>query len=356
MSDTPDDPVRHEIDTCEGIAAPASAIKGEGQRADINLGHACNNRCVFCMQGHSSKDQRRWLSLERLKKELDHYADEIGLKSLGLLGGEPTLYPHLFEGLDYARAKGFDDITINTNGYRLAKAEFCDEAVRHGINRYCLSVHSHLEDIEDELSGRKGSMNTKKDAIDNLLSLQREGKGVRSISINAVLTSLNLPTLPEFVEYWAGKGIRDIRFNFVRPEGRAADHKELVPRFTQAMPLLLKAVALNERKWKINLSFGEIPYCIYPQRFFANRVFRGRYIGEYRDRRTHVSSFNNPGNDGLSDEDGRQRFVWQDLKVDVLKQLTPACRRCRWIDVCGGVWKNYIALYGDEEFSPLDVD
>ncbi len=199
-------------------------------------------------------------------------------------------------------------------------------------------------------------MKTKITAIDNLLALQKKGQGVRSISINAVLTSLNLPTVPEFVEYWVIKGIRDIRFNFVRPEGRAADHKDLVPRFREAMPLLLKAVAMNERQWKINLSFGEIPYCVYPQKFFANRPFRKRYIGEYRDRRTHVSSFNNPGNDGLSDGDGRQRFVWQDLKMDVLKQLTPACRQCQWIDVCGGVWKNYIALYGDEEFSPLDVE
>ncbi len=328
---------------------PASAKRdGPEVRADINLGHACNNRCRFCMQGHSSKAQRAWLPLEKLREELRHYAQDKGFTSLGLLGGEPTLYPHLFEALDIARELGFSEITINSNGYKLADETFAHAAVEHGINRFCLSVHSETPSIEDDLSGRKGSFKTKLTALRNLLHLQKQG-GINNISLNAVLTRQNLPGLLDYIRFYTGLGLRDLRFNVVRPEGRAAEMRDMVPQYKEIMPSLLQAVVQNERHWHIRLSFGEIPYCQYPESWMDNDHLRSRYIGEYIDRRTAVSSFNNPGAE-LADEDGRQRFTWQDLKADVLKRFVPACERCPWASVCGGVWINYLEMYGDEEF------
>ena len=347
VADTQEDPP---------TARPESSAEGAGVRADINLGHACNNRCLFCMQGLSEAEQRQWLPLEKWREEIDHYAGDFGLKSLGILGGEPTLYPWLTDALDYAAGKGFNDVTINTNGYRLADPEFGRTLLRKGVNRVCISIHSHIKEIEDKLSGRDGSLETKIAALKNLARLKEEGEPAASVSINAVLNRLNLRGLDAFIEFFMDLGVRDVRFNFIRPEGRAGlpeSIRELVPRFTEAVPHLVALARENEKKWRIKLSFGEIPYCIYPRSLFANPSFRARYVGEYRDRRTHVSSFRNPGGDRKEDM-GRQRFIWQNLKIDVLKRFASSCRECAWADVCGGVWIRYLETYGEDEFHPAE--
>ncbi|RJO66892.1 MAG: radical SAM protein [Myxococcales bacterium] len=334
------------------IDAPRSAVQGEAERVDINLGHACNHKCVFCMQSESGIEQKKWVSLDKLREELRFYAEQKGVRSLGLLGGEPTLYPWLEEGLIFAGELGYNDITINTNGFRLGQWEFASMAAERGIRRYCLSIHSEDPAVEDFLSGQKGAFVRKMRAIRNLTKLKASGMRDLTISINAVLNKKNLPTLDRFVKFFKHLGIVDIRFNFIRPEGRAAGRKDIVCTFSEAMPKLMELVALNGREWKIRLSFGEIPYCVYRSDFFKIEPLRRAYIGEYVDRRTFVSTFGNtPG--PLSDNDGHQRFIWQDLKMNKLKSFVSACTSCAWREVCGGVWTNYLEMYGDKEFRTL---
>ncbi len=333
------------------IDAPESSRAGNEERVDINLGHACNHRCIFCMQANSGVDQKKWVKPDRLREELTYYAREKNVRKLGILGGEPTLYPWLEESLDAARELGYEEITINTNGFRLADETFAAMAVEKGINRYCISLHSEIPAVEDYLSGQKGSYLRKLKAIRNLTKLKARGHGI-SISINAVLNRKNLPTLDEFVRFFNHLGILDLRFNFIRPEGGAAGNKELVPTYRTAMPKLMELVRLNEALSGTRLTFGEVPYCAYPRAFFSKPGLRRKYIGEYTDRRTFVSTFGNA--DGhLTDGGGRQRFVWQDLKMDELKIFVPACERCVWREVCGGVWTHYVEMYGGGEFLPL---
>ncbi len=336
------------------IDAPKSVADKVGERVDINLGHACNYKCIFCMQGNSTKEQRKWVDKKTLFLEMEHYSRELGVKSLGLLGGEPTLYPWLSEALDYARQLGFDDITINTNGFMFADAEFTKNAVEHGLNRFCISIHSESPKVEDFLSGQAGALKRKLTAIRNIVTMRKAGHKI-TLSINAVLNNRNYPTMDRYVAFYKQLGITDIRFNFIRPEGRSLDHLDIVPSFSETMPKIMETVLANENRHKIFLSFGEIPYCVYPSEFFSNKTLRKKYIGEYRDRRTHVSTFGNqPGN--LSDDNGKQRFVWQDLRMNELKTYVDECRSCPWVEVCGGVWTHYLEIYGDSEFKSLEVE
>lgn len=331
----------------------ASRRQEQAERVDINLGHACNHKCVFCMQGTSKAEQRKWVPLQKFKDELKYYSEEKKITSLGLLGGEPTLYPWLEESLDYAIGLGYNDITLNTNGYKLADMNFATMAAKKGINRYCISLHSEIPEVEDYLSGNKGALIRKMTAIRNLLKLKKQGVANIVISINAVLNSRNLPTMDRFVKFFHHIGITDIRLNYIRPEGRAEGDKQLVPKYTESMNKLMELVKLNEKVHRIRLTFGEIPPCVFPSSFFKNDLLRNKYIGEYTDRRTFVTSFANQSDGRLADSEGKQRFVWQDLKMDELKSLTEECKQCAFVSVCGGVWKNYLEMHGDSEFKAL---
>lgn len=323
----------------------------EAGRAEINVGHACPHRCVFCMQGHGTVDQKQWVPLDKMKAEIDYYRYERGFHRLGFLGGEPTVYPHIIEALQYAKSVGFTSITINTNAWKFADYDFARQCVEAGLTRPCMSIHGHTAGVEDTLSGSAGSLVRKVKAIYNFRRLQREGSGLEGLSMNPVLNKLNLPTMVEFIEFYLKLGVDDIRFNYIRPEGRAAESKEIIPGYTEAMPHIMRVILKNERDWNADITFGEVPWCQWPAEIFENDYLRGRYIGEFRDTRTIVTSYKAAR---AAENDGKRRFVWQELKRNVLKTYVPACRKCPVREVCGGVWRNYGDLYGGAEFHPIE--
>ncbi len=334
-----------EMERDKRVAKGDEEPQSFGSRVEINIGHACNNNCRFCMQANSGIDHKRWVPLDKVKNELRFYRQK-GIVELGILGGEPTLYPWLMEALAFAKELGYERITINSNGRRFADAEFTRACVENGVNRFCLSVHSQRREVEDYLSGRKGVYDEKMQGIVNIMRLKKAGL-VENVSLNPVLTRKNMDHMVQFVSFFKRLGIWDIRFNFVRPEGGAENNPELVPRYSEAMPFIVKAMLANETKLHINLTFGEIPFCTYPAEIFGNATLRNRYIGEFIDSPTNVTEFID------NTEAGRRRFLWQELKSDVLKSPTKACKGCKLFPICGGVWKNYLQMYGEREFGSL---
>lgn len=335
--------------------APRASQAGQEERLELNIGRRCNQRCIFCMQDSNDPASLRWVPLEHALGELRSFnAAHPGIKSLGLLGGEPTLYPQLFELFEEAKRLSFNHITINTNGFGLADMDFARRAVQLGLRRVCLSIHSESPAIEDELSARPGAYLRKLKAIRNMLLLRREHPSLE-LSINAVLTTRSLPTMDRFLRFFSHLGIRDIRLNFIRPEGRALNHIDLVPTFSAAMEKLMECVALCERELPVHLTIGEIPYCIYPPALFADPEWRHRYIGEYLDKRTCVTVFlrSRQPLEEPADQANKNAFVWQDEKNAALKRFAPACENCLWAQICGGVWTHYLEIHGSSEFKPI---
>ena len=64
----------------------------------------------------------------------------------------------------------------------------------------------------------------------------------------------------------------DLRVNFVRPEGYAEGSQELTPRYTKVVPILMKAVILNERYFKKTFTFGGFPMCVLPKQFLQDII------------------------------------------------------------------------------------
>ena len=67
-------------------------IRDTRRNVEINIGKACNNRCVFCIDGLPKREDRSYMPFEDMKGELDFWY-QSGSRSVGFLGGEPTTYP-----------------------------------------------------------------------------------------------------------------------------------------------------------------------------------------------------------------------------------------------------------------------
>ena len=310
---------------------------------ELNLGKLCNNRCVFCLDGSAPDAARRWVPVDRALDELRRARAE-GATAVGLLGGEPTAHPQILELVRAARDMGFQRISLSTNALKLADAAFAASLVDSGATRFSVSIHDHRAAVEDELTGRAGNFERKLSALAHLRELRRQGRLPDNVSINPVIHSLNVDRLAELMAFFAGRGIRDVRFNMIRTDACPDRGADLTPRLTTVTPAVTRAVALALRsRGALQVSFGDLPLCAYPWEVLAEPTLARRVVGEARDLDTWVAVFQAP----LDRDRDASRFRWIDRKRDALKiQPETPCRDCALRRSCEGVWRSYVEVHG----------
>jgi MoaA/NifB/PqqE/SkfB family radical SAM enzyme len=316
---------------------------------ELNLGKACNNRCIFCLDGNARPEARRWVPVDRARGELER-ARAQGARSVGLLGGEPTAHPSVLEIVAMAREMGFERIALATNALKLRDAELCRALVEAGATRFSLSIHAHRAADEDYLTGREGNFARKLAAVRNLVSLRDAGAIPHNVSVNAVLTRRIHASLPELLAFFRREGIRDVRFNMIRTDACPELGEELTPRLSELTPAILRAVAVARTRLGTQVSFGDLPLCAYPWEVLRNPGLASRVVGESRDLDTWVAVFHAPRDTAVD----AHRFKWSEKKRHALKlQPEEPCARCRAVTRCEGLWRSYHLLYGAAELSPL---
>ncbi|MFH2009458.1 MAG: radical SAM protein [bacterium] len=332
---------------------PHDPERDDRRNVEINVGKVCNSHCVFCLDGLSSRAQQAPMPYDEMRAEIRRWAEQ-GHRSVGFLGGEPTIYPQIVNAVAYAREQGYTRITLATNGRRLHRVDFTDALLAAGLTRVTISMHSHTAALEDRLTRVPGTYQKKVDAIRLLLRRQAEGQLRDGVSVNLVLNAWNYKPLLRIQKFFFTElGLRDLRINFIRAEGNAEGSRELTPRFAEVVSNLMKAVALNEAHYRHTLTFGGFPMCVLPKSFLNDPGLVRQYMGEYRDMATDCS-IRSEGNFGrVTVEDGRARFNWQERKRHDLKSRVDACGQCTVAHLCEGVWNAYLTLYGGADFEPV---
>lgn len=330
-----------------------SELRDRRRNVEINVGKACNNKCVFCLDGMPDKEDQRFMPWPEMRAELDRWAEE-GHRSVGFLGGEPTMYPKIAEAIAHARAVGFTRIALATNAMMFRRMPFVDRLLAAGLTRVTISMHGHTAALEDRLTDVPGAFEKKCQALANLRRRRDEGHLADGVSVNIVLNGWNLRALPKMMKFFfVDQDLHDLRVNFVRPEGYAEGNADLIPTLTETIPVLEKAILLNEVHFKRVFTFGGIPLCVLSDELLHSRRLLRRYCGDvFRDLSTDCSIRSDGGDDGVSRvEGGRARFNWQDRKRFDLKHHLGPCRGCALTDVCEGVWRGYAEIYGTGELS-----
>ena len=353
---------------------PFNPERDPRRNVEINIGKACNNRCVFCIDGLPKREDRSYMPYPQMQAELERWYND-GHRSVGFLGGEPTTYPKIVDSVAYARDLGYTRIAIATNATKLRLHHFTDRILDAGLTRITISMHGHTADLEDRLTRVPGNFEKKVTAIRYLQEKRAQGYLPDGLSVNIVLNGWNYPHLPKMMQFfYQNMGLDDLRVNFIRPEGYAEGDADLTPRFSAVMPVLLKAIILNEQHFRKVFTFGGIPFCVMPAALRNNQDLLRRYMGEYRDLSTSCSIRSDGGDlivpgqkldpsswtDGpksstvtFDEEENRARFNWQDRKKHDLKGQPGACSVCDIAGVCEGVWKGYLEIYGTGDFHPL---
>lgn len=335
-----------------------SPLRDRRRNVEINVGKSCNNKCVFCLDGMPSKEDKRFIDFEVMKAELERWRSE-GHESVGFLGGEPTTYSRITESIAYAKQIGFTRIAVATNAMMFRREAFVDELVDAGLTRVTISMHGHTAALEDRLTAVPGGFEKKCAAIRNLQKRQARGDLADGLSVNLVLNGWNYRHLPKMMRFFFEQmGLEDLRVNFIRPEGYAEGSADLTPTLTDVVPLLMKAVLLNEYHFRKIFTFAAVPFCVLPPELLNSKNLLAKYVGDvYRDLSTDCSIRNEGFDIGVARvENGRSRFNWQDRKRFDLKDQPDGCRTCVMAEMCEGVWRGYLDIYGDGELAPLAAE
>jgi molybdenum cofactor biosynthesis enzyme MoaA len=169
-------------------------------RCELILTDACTFKCPYCRG--LRKDIAGTMSLEKAKGIVNIWAKD-NLKNIRLSGGEPTIYKHIIELVEYIKSKGIERIAISTNGY--SDFELYQKLIDAGVNDFSVSLDACCASFGDMMSGGvNGSWNK---VIDNIKKLSQ----LVYTTVGIVVTDETVNQLPETVAFASSLSVADIR-------------------------------------------------------------------------------------------------------------------------------------------------
>ncbi|HEV8244166.1 MAG TPA: radical SAM protein [Polyangiaceae bacterium] len=167
----------------------SSTVKyGRGSVLTVDLTNRCNMMCDPCFMDANQVGYVHELEWADIKKILD---DATTIKprrqlSVQFSGGEPTLSPHFFEAIRYAREVGYFCVQCASNGILFAQdPEFCRQAKAAGL-RLC---YLQFDGVTNEANGHrkvKNLFDVKLKAIENLAAV-----GIDVVLVVTVVNGVN---------------------------------------------------------------------------------------------------------------------------------------------------------------------
>lgn len=184
------------------------------RRLWVRITRSCNNRCEFCLDSGALGGGP--IPEDEVKARLQRGRDE-GYTRLILSGGEATTHPKFLDFVKYGTEIGYSWIQVISNGRMFAYENFARQAVENGLREATLSMHAHNQELFEKLTGAGGAF---KQAVRGLVNLKRLGAVV---SVDIVLTRLNLPYLREIMEFYISLGVMEFDLLQLIPFGRGFD-------------------------------------------------------------------------------------------------------------------------------------
>ncbi len=188
---------------------PGHLLDSHGRRiqdARLSLTDRCNFRCIYCMEpGDRFLPKMQLLDLEEYIRLVDILM-ELGIRTLRLTGGEPTLYPQLDELIQTIGQRGLDDLAMTTNGSLLDH----DRLVQwrhHGLRRLTFSLDTLREDRMRTITRSRTSVQRVLESIE-----QARRAGFPRPKVNAVIIrGINDDEVPDFAQLARDRDL-DVRF------------------------------------------------------------------------------------------------------------------------------------------------
>jgi len=235
----------------------------------LTVNRACNFRCEWCYAVGSEYRVEDEISLP-FALDILEIAKRLEAKKLFLIGGEPTLWPHLFDFNDTMKSVGMKSIIV-TNAYRFSNDRFWEEYLKH--------PNTHIGTSFKAFNSESLIKNTKSTAFTDVTKGLKRVFGYQPNSIASFVYSR--PYVSHFldmVKYAVDCGAFGVSVNFCSP----SIHKDHVDsRFMIDIDILVKEITSVYKEAHM-ITGGHLvfvmkyPLCIWSKEFIQTLKERGQ--------------------------------------------------------------------------------
>ncbi|MCO4760780.1 MAG: radical SAM protein [Myxococcales bacterium] len=318
------------------------------RQVEVQLGHLCNNRCVFCVSGQLSEQKRApQLAEAPIRRQLKE-ARDAGATKITLLGGEPTLQRSFLPLLQFAVDLDFDEIVIFTNGVMTPRDSFRarvqkilaglgDRARERVVWRF--SLQGGDRDHHDATTENPGAWDR---ITQSMTALKASGARLTG---NICVVEQNYRSVSALAEIAERFEFEDLHLDMVRPRdsGDRTDEqlRAMMARYSDMAPEFRELLTQCDTRLgpDFDVNIGNLPYCIAPD--LAHKM---HHDGEF----TVTVAASGQG----TTQEGFDKY--KDKRSD--KHKLPTCGDCVFGDRCGGIFDKYAEFHGHEEFLPVTAE
>lgn len=207
----------------------------------IELLNACNLNCLHCYNNSGNNNSCIPLDvLIRVVKE----AEDNKISMISLSGGEPLLYPHLFELLKYIQENTQLKVSIVTNGTLISKSLISKILSVISKNRFVFQI---------SIDGATSCTNDYVRGIGSFDMLQSGIKVLEEIGIHfyfhMVLNKMNIGDFEQMIELALFYKHRVVDFSFLKVKGRAINNfSELFVEYGDMIEAIKEMNKLKQKK------------------------------------------------------------------------------------------------------------
>ena len=293
-------------------------------RAYINIGTACNQKCLCCPCNQTSSF---FIPFSELKIQVDHMID-LGVKAFVISGGEPTIHPDFLELLKYI-------LSMDCAAYVLSNGEKMDDPLfrRRFIEitkdrdvTVTTTLHSHLAELHEFQNGSPGSFSK---SVNGLLELDRNG--IR-ISVKHCITALNYRSLTDFIGFVANQFSNNTEIQLWGLDFAGMDEKTSMKyriSYDQLKPVIEEALDTFENMgYNQTLNINNLPLCL-----------TDPYYWRYFSEPSHEEYLEPDGNRGIPNHG----------------PASSNCRECPVREWCMGTYITAFQRFGDDIVSQPDI-
>lgn len=161
----------------------------------IKLTNECNLSCRYCFAESGAVAYKSYLSLEQFKKVIDDVKELSDYVFYTLSGGEPLIYPYIFELMEYIKSKN-NGIMLLTNG------AYITEENAEKIAKMCSLVKISIDGSNEEINSITRGKNSLDGALRGYNLLLKHNANVQ---ITMTVTKANIDDIANMVELFGNR-------------------------------------------------------------------------------------------------------------------------------------------------------
>jgi pyruvate-formate lyase-activating enzyme len=199
------------------------------KRCEMVLTGRCNFKCPYCRRVGGPD-----LAFAKAAETVKLWAAD-GLSAIRFSGGEPTLYPGIYDLCAMARDLGIEHIAISSNGS--ADFKVYQRLLASGVNDFSISLDACCAEDGDKMAG--GVKGAWEKVVANIKMLTQ----LTYVTVGIVVTDDNIESLNDIVRYAHDLGVSDIRVIPAAQDGDRLKNLQVDEDLLLAHPILRYRIA-----------------------------------------------------------------------------------------------------------------